>query len=75
MQFVQIDGCKYSKESLPENCIELTQLVSMAQEKINSLMNEHAVITRAKNAYIEDLKSEVIESKSGFDIAQLILDD
>ena len=75
MQFVQIDGNKYSKESLPENCIELTKLVSIAQEQINNLINEHAVITRAKNAYIEDLKNEVIESKSGFDIAKLFLDD
>ena len=75
MQFVQIDGDKYSKESLPENCLELTKLVSIAQEQINNLINEHAVITRAKNAYIEDLKSEVIESKSGFDFAQLFLDD
>ena len=38
-------------------------------------MNERAVLTRAKNAYIDDLKLEVVESKSGLDIGALFADD
>jgi hypothetical protein len=43
--------------------------------KIQKLMNERAVLTRAKNAYIDDLKLEVVESKSGLDIGALFSDD
>ena len=75
MKFIDVEGDKFLLESLPEVCLKLSQLSVTTQAKIHKLNSEHAVITRAKNAYIEDLKGEVVEAKSGLDIAGLFSDD
>tara|TARA_B110000008_G_C16734561_1_gene470137 strand:+ start:299 stop:670 length:372 start_codon:yes stop_codon:yes gene_type:complete len=75
MKFIDVEGNKFLLESLPEACVKISQLTITTQAKIHKLNSEHAIITRAKNAYIEDLKGEVVEAKSGLDIAALFSDD
>lgn len=75
MQFVDVQGQKFQMEELNDTCMRLVNMGVATELKIQKLMNERAVLTRAKNAYIDDLKLEVVESKSGLDIGALFSDD
>lgn len=75
MQFVDVQGQKFQTEELNETCMRLVNMGVATELKIRKLMNERAVLTRAKNAYIDDLKLEVVESKSGLDIGALFSED
>ena len=75
MQFVDVQGQKFKTEELNETCMRLVNMGVATELKIRKLMNERAVLTRAKNAYIDDLKLEVVESKSGLDIGALFSED
>ena len=56
MQFVDVQGQKFQTEQLNETCMRLVNMGVATELKIQKLMNERAVLTRAKNAYIDDLK-------------------
>ena len=75
MQLVDVQGQKFKTEELNETCMRLVNMGVATELKIRKLMNERAVLTRAKNAYIDDLKLEVVESKSGLDIGALFSED
>ena len=45
----------------------LQQLDRLFEEKTNLM----ALLTKAKNAYIADLKTEIIKSKTGVDLSSL----
>ena len=75
MQFVDVQGQKFQTEELNGTCMRLVNMGVATELKIRKLMNERAVLTRAKNAYIDDLKLEVVESKSGLDIGALFSED
>ena len=75
MQFVDVQGQKFKTEELNATCMRLVNMGVATELKIRKLMNERAVLTRAKNAYIDDLKLEVVESKSGLDIGALFSED
>ena len=75
MHFVDVQGQKFQMDDLNENCMRLMNMGVSTELKIQKLMNERAVLTRAKNAYIDDLKLVVVESKSGLDIGVLFSED
>ena len=75
MQFVDVQGQKFQTEELNETCMRMVNMGVATELKIRKLINERAVLTRAKNAYIDDLKLEVVESKSGLDIGALFSED
>lgn len=75
MQFVDVQGQKFQTQDLNEACTHLMNIGIATELKIQKLMSERAVLTRAKNAYIDDLKLEVVESKSGLDIGALFSND
>ena len=70
-----IDGEKYSTEGLSSEGIELVSMLKFTQKKITTLSNQHALLMKAKNAYISDIKAEVVESRSGLDVGALFTDD
>jgi hypothetical protein len=70
-KFFQIDGKKYSTEGLSPDGLKLVSLIRFTQNKISNLSNQHSLLMKAKNAYIFDIKSEVVESKSGLDLGAL----
>ena len=74
-EFFSIDGIKYRIGDLSdEGRIQLEQLLSV-RKKLNLLKNKIAVMTKAKNAYISDLKSDIVEGRSGVDLGLLFSDD
>lgn len=70
-QILRLDGLDYDLSRLSADgktlVSRLTQLERLVQEKTNLL----AVLTKAKNAYISDLKSEIIKKRTGVDLSAL----
>lgn len=70
-QILRLDGEDYdlSKASDEANAIvaRLQHLDRLFEEKSNMM----ALLTKAKNAYIADLKTEIIKNKTGVDLSSL----
>jgi hypothetical protein len=74
-KFFSIDGIKYRVEDLSdEGRLQFEQLL-FVQKNLNLLKNKIALMTKAKNGYISDLKSDIVEGRSGIDIGLLFSDD
>ena len=69
------DGQKYRLDQLTERSKHIHDRLLFIYRSIEQLNAKHAVMTRARNAYIDDLKSEVIENKFGVDIGALFSED
>ena len=74
-KYFKLDGEKYSTEGLSSEGVELVSLLGFTQKQITTLTNKHALLMKAKNAYISDIKVEVVESRSGLDVGMLFTDD
>jgi hypothetical protein len=70
-QVLRLDGEDYdlsnASDKAQEAVARLQFLEVQTQEKANIL----AVLTKAKNAYIADLKAEIVKNKSGVDLSTL----
>lgn len=68
---LRLDGKDYdlskASEAARDIVVRLQNLDRLFEEK-NNLM---ALLTKAKNAYIADLKSEIIKNKTGVDLSTL----
>ena len=71
----RIDGDEYDSGSLPEEGKALLELMTFVQSRVQELTNQMALHTRAKNAYISDLKAEIIQGRTGVDLGALFSDD
>ena len=74
-KYFKLDGEKYSTEGLSSEGVELVSLLGFTQKQITTLTNKYALLMKAKNAYISDIKVEVVESRSGLDVGMLFTDD
>ena len=73
--YFSIDGNSYRVSDLSdEGRVQLERLL-FVQRNLSLLKNKIAVMTKAKNAYIGDLKSDIVEGRSGIDLELLFLDD
>ena len=70
-----IGGVEYSTDGLSEEGRELVQQVKFTQLKLIELSNQQALMSKAKNAYIADLKMEIIQGRTGLDLGDLLADD
>jgi len=70
-QKVNIDGVEYDFESLSPEAKAILEKLQHTETQIQDKQNLGALLTRAKNSYIQELKREMIEGKSGVDIASL----
>ena len=71
----RIDGNEYEAETLPKEGQALVESLTFAQMRLQELINQQALLTKAKNAYIADLKSEIIQGRTGVDLGALFSDD
>jgi len=69
-QTIQIDGEHYSLEGASEQAKGILLQLQFAETQLQQRQNMHAVLTRAKNSYLADLKQEIIANRGG-----LLLDD
>ena len=74
-QRFRIDGAEYDAASLPKEGRALLESMTFAQKRLQEMMNQQALLTKAKNAYIADLKTEIIQGRTGVDLGALFSDD
>lgn len=69
------EGKEYCSADLTETSKLLVEKLNFTNRSIEQLNNQHVFMTRARNAYIEDLKIDIVEKKSGVDLGALFVDD
>lgn len=74
MQFT-FEGNRYSLDELTVKSKIIYEKLVFTHKSIEQLNAQHAVMSRAKNAYIEDIKGEVVQKKSGVDLGALFAED
>ncbi len=67
---ITIDGKLYKTADLTETALKLVKNLDHMKLKENEKKNMIAILTKAKKAYISDLKSEMLGAKSGFDFSE-----
>ena len=70
-QKINIDGVEYDFESLSPEAKAILEKLQHTDTQIQDNKNLSALLTRAKNSYVHELKREMIEGRSGVDIASL----
>jgi len=71
----RLDGAEYDMEALSPEGRSLVERLSFANLQVQALSNQKALLTKAKNAYIADLKSEILQGRTGVDLGALFSDD
>lgn len=74
-QRFRIDGFDYDAKSLSQEGMELLARLTFTRLTLQELSNQLALLTKAKNAYIADLNSEIIQGRTGVDLGALFSDD
>jgi prefoldin subunit 5 len=67
MQKIKLDDKEYDVANLSERARKLTVELQTVTALIQEANNMIAILTKAKRAYIEGLKSEMLSAKAGFD--------
>jgi len=70
-QKINVDGVEYDFESLSPEAKAILEKIQHTETQIQDKQNLSVLLTRSKNSYIHELKREMIEGKSGVDIASL----
>jgi len=74
-ELFSIDGVYYRVGDLTDECRVQLENLLFVRVNLNLLKNKIALMTKAKNAYIGDLKSDIVEGRSGVDLGLLFSDD
>ena len=69
-----IEGTEYNSKELSSHGILILRNLTYAEVKIREMINKKAIMTKARNAYISEIKKEIIKSKSGIDLSSLLSD-
>ena len=71
----RLDGAEYDLDALSVEGRALVERLSFAHLQVQYLSNQKALLTKAKNGYIADLKSEIIQGRTGVDLGTLLSGD
>lgn len=66
---VNIDDKEYSLDSMSDEGKRITVHLQEIDSKVKEKTDLIAVLTKAKKAYIADLKSEMLSKKAGFNFS------
>ena len=75
MKRFRLDGAEYDVNALSTEGRALVERLTFAHLQVQTLSNQQALLTKAKNAYITDLKSEIVQGRTGVDLGALFSDD
>jgi hypothetical protein len=67
MPKIKLDDKEYDIADLSDSARKLTDSIQNVSARIEELNNMVAILNKAKRAYIEGLKSEMLSAKAGFD--------
>lgn len=65
----------YPVDALGSDGQAVLQDYVFATAQLRHLRNMQAILTRARNAYIADLKHEILQGRTGLDLSNLFSDD
>ena len=68
MPKIKLNDVEYESDKLSENSKNLLAELKKLEKSIQEKNNLVAIFTKAKRAYIADLKQEMISSKAGLDL-------
>ena len=71
----KLDGSEYDTLDLSEQGRELVARLSFTQSKMIEINSCIALLSKAKNGYIEDLKTEIVQERTGVDFSDLFSDE
>ena len=71
----RLDGAEYELDALSAEGRGLVERLSFVHLQVQALSNQKALLTKAKNAYISDLKLEIVQGRTGVDLGSLFSDD
>jgi hypothetical protein len=74
-QRFRIDGVEYATDGLSQEGRDLVARLTFTRLALQEMSNEMALLTKAKNAYIADLKLEIVQRRTGVDLGALFSDD
>jgi hypothetical protein len=67
MTKIKLGDKVYDTSSLTGEAQKLATALKVLEERIQEANNMMAILTKAKRAYIADLKTEMLSAKAGFD--------
>jgi len=70
VQKIKLDDKEYDTEGLTDQGKAILKSLQFATQKLQELNNMQALLTRAKNSYMDSLKQEILSQKAGY-----LLDD
>ena len=68
----KFEDVEYNRDNLSEDTLKRFLQLQFTQHKLQELQDNAALLNKAKNGYIADLKDEIISGKLGIDIVDLI---
>ena len=74
-QNFKFEDVEYSSDNLSNDNIKRFLQLQFTQRKLQELQDNAALLNKAKNSYIADLKNEIISGKLGLDIRNLLADE
>jgi hypothetical protein len=74
-QRFRMDGVEYGTEGLSQEGRDLVARLTFARLTLQELSNQQAILTQAKNAYIADLKMEIVQGRTGVNLGALFSED
>jgi len=69
-QKIKIDNYEYDIDNLSDTAQKVVEQLRGLDQVINEKNNMSALLVKAKKAYIEELKSEMLSQKAGFDFSE-----
>ena len=72
---IRLDCAEYPSDGLPEGARTAVECLDFIAMQIQEKSNQIALLSKAKNAYIHDLKAEIIKKRSGVDLITGFDDD
>ena len=74
-QKINMDGVDYDTNLLSDEGREVLLSYTYVNQQLQEALNMQAILTRAKNSYVSELKSEMIKGKTGLDLSDLFGDN
>lgn len=71
---IQLDGAEYDTYNLSPEGRKILAEYYHATEQLQHAINMRALLTRARNSYIHELKNEILQGKTGVDLGALFDD-
>lgn len=72
---IKLNDETYNTTDFTNGGKEICHRLAFIESKFRELSSKRAILSRSKNAYINDLKEEILKDKLGVDLEGLFFDD